>query len=80
MTCPPRWGGEDFGRYYLADRSIQSVIFWVGGVPQAKWDASQSGGAPLPSLHSPTWAPDPGPTIATATEALTAAALDILKR
>lgn len=77
---PATMGGEDFGRYYLADKQIQSMIFWVGGVPQAKWDASQAGGAPLPSLHSPTWAPDPGPTIATATEALTAAALDILKR
>jgi hypothetical protein len=34
----------------------------------------------LPSLHSPFWAPDAGPTIATASEAMTAAALGVLGR
>src|SRR3546814_18594255 len=29
---PPTMAGEDFGRFYLADRTIQSIIFWVGGV------------------------------------------------
>ncbi len=24
-------GGEDFSRFYLADPTIQSLIFWVGG-------------------------------------------------
>src|SRR3546814_4256735 len=37
---PPTMAGEDFGRFYLADRTIQSIIFWVGGVPQDKWDAA----------------------------------------
>ncbi len=73
-------GGEDFSRYWLADKSIQSTIFWVGGVPQAKWDAAQGGKAMLPSLHSAEWAPDAEAVVSTATEALTAAALDILKR
>ena len=36
---PPVMGGEDFGRF-LADESIESLIFWVGGVPQARWDAA----------------------------------------
>nr|WP_315380031.1 amidohydrolase [uncultured Sphingomonas sp.] len=73
-------GGEDFSRYWLADKSIQSTIFWVGGVPQAKWNAAQGGKAMLPSLHSAEWAPDAEAVVSTATEALTAAALDILKR
>ncbi|MCH4893166.1 amidohydrolase [Sphingomonas sp. SFZ2018-12] len=77
---PASMVGEDFGRYYLADRSIQSLIVWVGGVPADRWAAAQSGGAALPSLHSPFWAPDPEATFGTAAEALTAAALDILKR
>ncbi|UUL81379.1 amidohydrolase [Sphingomonas qomolangmaensis] len=72
--------GEDFSRYYLADKQIESVLFWVGGVPQDKWSAAQAGGAALPSLHSATWAPDAEAVIGTAAEATTAAALDILKR
>ncbi|HEX8301519.1 amidohydrolase [Sphingomonas sp.] len=80
VQTTPVMGGEDFSRYYLADQSIQSLIFWVGGVPQAKWDAAKAGGAQLPSLHSAYWAPDAEQVIATATEAMTAAALDILKK
>jgi amidohydrolase len=76
----PVMGGEDFGRFHLADKSIESLIFWVGGVPQAKWDAAQASKTPLPSLHSPHWAPEAETVIATATEAMTSAALDILKR
>ena len=77
---PAVMGGEDFSRFYLADKSIESLIFWVGGVPQTKWQATGGDPAKLPSLHSPFWAPDAEPTIATATEAMTAAALGVLKR
>ncbi len=80
VETPAVMGGEDFSRYYLADKSIQSMIFWVGGVPKAKWDAAQAGKAALPSLHSAFWAPDAEAVIATATEAMTAAALDVLKK
>ncbi|MEG3182339.1 amidohydrolase [Sphingomonas sp. LT1P40] len=77
----PTMAGEDFGRYHIADPSIQSVIYWVGGVPKDKWDAAQAaGGKGLPSLHSSKWAPDAEAVIATAAEAMTAAALDVLKR
>ena len=69
-------GGEDFSQFYLADKSsIQSTIFWVGGVPQEKWDAAKGDTTKLPSLHSATWAPDAEKVIATATEAMTRAAL-----
>lgn len=77
----PTMAGEDFGRYAIADPKIQSVIYWVGGVPQDQWDKAQAnGGKGLPSLHSPKWAPDAQKVIATATEAMTAAAIDVLKR
>ncbi|TCJ32290.1 hypothetical protein E0504_43710 [Parafrankia sp. BMG5.11] len=46
-------GGEDFGRFQLADKSIESLIFWVGGVPHAKWAAAGGDPLKLPSLHSP---------------------------
>ncbi|MBC9033445.1 amidohydrolase [Sphingomonas sp. JC676] len=80
IETPSVMGGEDFSRYWLADKSIQSTIFWVGGVPQDKWDAAKAGKASLPSLHSAYWAPDAEAVIGTATEAMTAAALDILKK
>ena len=73
-------GGEDFSRLWLADKNIQSLIFWVGGVPKAKWDAAGGDTSKLPSLHSPFWAPDAEAVISTATEAITALALDVLKK
>jgi hippurate hydrolase len=79
-ATPPVMGGEDFSRFYLADKSIQSLIFWVGGVPEAKWQAANGDPAKLPSLHSPFWAPDAERTISTATEAMTAAALGVLRK
>ena len=66
---------EDFSRFWLADKSKQSVIFWVGGVPQAKWDAVKGDTLKLPALHSSLWAPDAEAVISTATEAMTVAAL-----
>ncbi len=76
----PVMGGEDFSRYWRADReNIESLLFWVGGVPQERWDAAQNGDVSLPSLHSPFWAPDAEAVVSTATEALVAAALDILQ-
>lgn len=77
----PTMAGEDFGRYRTAEvASIQSFIFWVGGVPQDKWNAAKGDTMSLPSLHSPLWAPDPEPTISAAVEAMTAAALDLLRK
>ncbi len=75
---PPVMAGEDFSRYHLADKSIESLIFWVGGVPQDVWQKAAGDASKLPSLHSPFWAPDPERTISTATEAMTAAALGVL--
>lgn len=77
---PPVMGGEDFSRFYLADKGIQSLIFWVGGVPAADWEKAAGDATKLPSLHSPFWAPDAEKVIATASEALTVAAMDIMKK
>jgi len=78
LKTRPVMGGEDFGRFYLADKSIESLIFWVGGVPQAQWDKAAGDPAKLPSLHSPFWAPDAEKTISTATEAMVVAAMGVL--
>jgi hippurate hydrolase len=76
----PVMAGEDFGRYRIALPELQSLIFWVGGVPRDRYDAAQRSGATLPSLHSPFWAPEPDAVISTATEAMVVAALDVLQR
>ena len=77
---PPLMVGEDVGRYWLNDQSIAGTLFWVGGVPKAKWEAVSGDTTKLPSLHSPYWEPDAETVISTATEAMTVAALDILKK
>jgi hippurate hydrolase len=80
IKTPAVMGGEDFSRFYLADKTIQSLIFWVGGTPLKDYQAAGGDAAKLPSLHSPFWAPEAETVIATATEALTLAALDVLKK
>ena len=80
VKTPAVMGGEDFGRFYRADKSINSFIFWVGGVPADKMAAAEAGQITLPSLHSPFWAPEADKVIATASEAMTVLAMDILKK
>lgn len=80
QLAPPVMGGEDFSRYHLADPAIQSMIFWVGGVPLDRWKAAAGDPQKLPSLHSPFWAPDADAVIRTAVEALTTAAMIELAR
>jgi hippurate hydrolase len=78
-AVPSVMGGEDFSQFYRADKDhVQSLIFWVGGVPADQWARAQKGEIELPSLHSPFWAPDAPVVIATATEAMTAATLGIM--
>jgi len=79
FEVPSVMGGEDFSQFYRADReNVESLIFWVGGVRAGEWEKSQKGEIQLPSLHSPFWAPDAPVVIATATEALTAATLELM--
>ena len=80
VEAKPVMAAEDFGRFWPADKSKQSTIFWVGGVPKAKWDTAEGDETKLPSLHSPFWAPDADAVISTAVEALTVASLDVLKK
>jgi hippurate hydrolase len=80
VKTPAVMGGEDFSRFWLADQKIESLIFWVGATPIDQYRAASGDATKLPSLHSPFWAPDAETTISTATEALTLAALDLLKK
>ena len=77
---PAVMGGEDFGQFQRADTRIKSMIFWVGGIKQAEYDAAMKDGRQLPSLHSPFWAPDAPVVIATAAEAMAAITLKLLPK
>jgi len=71
-------GGEDFSRY---PRTLNApgFIFWLGSVPQQRFDESQQpGGTPLPSLHSSKYHPDPKPTITTGVRCMTSLSLSLL--
>lgn len=73
----PVMGGEDFGEYGRTKDKIPVFMFFVGGVEPSAMKASEQTDKPLPSLHSPLWAPLPEPTLKTGVTAMTAAVLEL---
>ncbi|KMS59191.1 peptidase M20 [Novosphingobium barchaimii LL02] len=81
VFTPSVMGGEDFGEFRRADEAhIKSLILWVGGADPAKLAAAKAGGAPMPSLHSPLWAPVADKVIGSASQALTLTALRLMPK
>lgn len=82
IAAEPVMGAEDFGLFAgPADApggKIPTVMFWLGGADPAKMEAARKSGQPLPSLHSPFWAPVPEPTLRGGVLATVAAALELL--
>jgi len=71
-------GSEDVGLFSL-DGKIPAVMYWLGAADANKLEESRKSGVPLPSLHSPLFAPVYEPAIKTGVTAMTAMALDLLK-
>jgi hippurate hydrolase len=81
MERPPSMGGEDFSQFGRTADDIPTFIWWVGGVDPATWRAASEGKiAPPPANHSPQFAPVPEPTLKTGVQAMTAAALELLRK
>jgi amidohydrolase len=80
VKWPAIMGAEDFGRFGLEGNQIPTVMFWVGASDPAKVAESRRTGKPLPSIHSPLFAPVPEPTIRTGVKTMTSAVLELMKR
>jgi amidohydrolase len=76
----PEMGGEDFSRFGRTTEKIPTCLFRIGTVDPVRFAESQRTGVPLPSLHSNKFAPVPEPTLKTGVAAMTAAALDLLRK
>lgn len=77
VEMPAQMGGEDFSQFGLA--GIKAVLLHVGAVDPAKLEEARRTGVPVPSVHSPLWAPVPEPTIKAAMAAEVAILLDLMK-
>jgi hippurate hydrolase len=73
----PEMGGEDFSEFGRTADKIPICQFSLGAVNPAALKESERTGKPLPSLHSPLFAPVPEPTIKTGVTAMTAAVLEV---
>ena len=72
-ATPPGTASEDFSEF--AGAGVPSMMFNIGVYDQERIDAARSGGPPIPSNHSPQFAPVPKPTIETGITAMTLAVL-----
>jgi len=73
-------GGEDFSYFIQKELNVPGVFFWVGGTPQAEFDAAKNGGKPLVPHHSPFFHVEAKPAVTRGAEAMTVAALDLLRK
>jgi len=77
---PPVMGGEDFAEYGCVQPRIPICALSIGGVSPEAVSESRRTGKPLPSLHSPFWAPVPEPSIKTGVMAMTASVLELMDK
>jgi hippurate hydrolase len=74
----PLAGSEDVGIFGTTAGVPTAFWFW-GGYAQQRFEDAAAAGKPVPSNHSPEFAPVLEPTLSTGIEALTVAALSRLK-
>ena len=79
-TISAEMGGEDFSEFGRTVEHVPICLFRLGAVDPVKVAESERTGEPLPSLHSSRFAPLPEPTLKAGVEAMTAVALDLLKK
>ncbi|MEH2588481.1 amidohydrolase [Bradyrhizobium sp. AZCC 1721] len=75
---PPGTASEDFSEF--AGAGVPSMMFNIGVYDQERIVSARNGGPPIPSNHSPLFAPVPRPTIETGVTAMTLAVLSAFDR
>ncbi|MGY2908339.1 amidohydrolase [Bradyrhizobium sp. URHC0002] len=76
---PPGTASEDFSEF--AGAGVPSMMFNIGAYDQERIDAARNGsGPPIPSNHSPLFAPVPKPTIETGVTAMTLAVIGAFEK
>jgi len=75
----PTMGGEDFSEYGRTEDKIPVFMFNLGAVRLEAIKEHEQTGKPLPSLHSPLWAPDAEPAIEAGVRAMTLAVLELMR-
>jgi amidohydrolase len=68
---------EDYSEFIAA--GVPSLYFGIGVYSPERVAAAKAGGPPLPSNHSPYYAPVPEPSIRTGVEAMTLAVMNVLQ-
>jgi hippurate hydrolase len=76
VDVQPEMIAEDFGLY--GQDGVPTFMFRLGTASPLAISKAQSGSEPLPSLHSPRFAPDAAPALRTGIEAMTAAVTALL--
>src|SRR5262249_52427498 len=72
----PVMGAEDFGRF--GQGGVPTFMFRLGTIPPARIADARPRGETRPSLPSPLYRPDPGPSVRTGVRAMTTAVLELL--
>lgn len=80
QTFQPSMVSEDFSEYGRTVEHVPICMFRLGALAAERIAESERTGTLLPSLHSGKFAPVPEPAIKTGVAAMTAVALDILKK
>jgi hippurate hydrolase len=74
----PNSASEDYSEYIIA--GVPSLFFGLGGYDPKVIAEARAKGQPLPTNHSPQFAPVPEPSIRTGVEAMTLAVLNVMGR
>lgn len=74
----PIMASEDFGIFGTQGVKIPTVLFWLGAIDPAKFEAAKAEGRLEPGMHTSRFAPLPEPTLKTGVTGMTAVALALL--
>ena len=76
---PPVTASDDFSAF--VNEGVPSMFFLIGVYPPERVaESMKPGGQPLPSNHSPLFAPVPEPSIKTGVQAMSLAVLNVLTK